>query len=108
MSLLKNPKIRIRLKAFHPSQLDASAQKIVDTVKRTGALVRGPIPLRTRRHKWTVLTSPVVDKDARDQFQIFEHKRLLDIEGVTSDTMDALKRLELSREVEIQTQIRDE
>lgn len=105
MSLPKNQKIRIRLKAFYPEPLDASVKKIVETVKRTGALVRGPIPLRNRMHKSTVLKSPVVDKDARDQLQICEHKRLIDIEGVTGDTMDALRRLNLPPEVEIQTQI---
>jgi len=107
MSVSKNQRIRIRLKAFYPEPLDSSVRKIVETVKRTGALVKA-LPLPNRLRKWTLLTSPVVDKDARDQFQICEHKRLIDIDRVTGDTMSALSRLDLPSEVDIQTQIGDE
>lgn len=108
MTGLKNQKIRIRLKGFYPASLDTSVKKIVDTVKRTGALVRGPIPLPNRIRKWTILTSPNVDKDARDQLQICKHKRLIVVDRVTSETMDALRhRLDLPSEVEIKMQIGD-
>lgn len=76
---MQNQKIRIRLKAFDHRLIDSSAQEIVDTAKRTGAQVRGPIPLPTRKERYTVLISPHVNKDARDQYEIRTHKRVLDI-----------------------------
>lgn len=76
---MQSQKIRIRLKAFDYRLIDQSTQEIVDTAKRTGAQVRGPIPLPTRKEKYTVLISPHVNKDARDQYEIRTHKRLLDI-----------------------------
>ena len=76
---MQNQKIRIRLKAFDHRLIDSSTLEIVDTAKRTGAQVRGPIPLPTRKERFTVLTSPHVNKDARDQYEIRTHKRVLDI-----------------------------
>ena len=87
--------IRIRLKAFDHQILDQSASKIVDTAKRTGASVAGPIPLPTRKNIFTILRSPHVNKDSREQFEMRIHKRLIDITEVTSKTVDALMRLEL-------------
>ena len=77
--MAENQRIRIRLKAFDHRLIDVSAEEIVETVKRTGAQVQGPIPLPTRKERFTVLISPHVDKDARDQYEIRTHKRLLDI-----------------------------
>ena len=94
--------IRIRLKAFDHRVLDQSTNEIVNTAKRTGAQVRGPIPLPTRIEKFTVLTSPHVDKDARDQYEIRTHKRLLDIVEPTEKTVDALTKLNLAAGVEVQ------
>ena len=85
----KAQQIRIRLKAFDHRLIDQSTQEIVDTAKRTGAQVRGPIPLPTRKEKFTVLISPHVNKDARDQYEIRTHKRLLDIVEPTDKTVDA-------------------
>ena len=87
--------IRIKLLAHDHRLLDLSAQEIVETAKRTGADVVGPIPLPTRREIFTVLRSPHVDKKSREQFQIKTHKRILDIVGPTSKTIDALKKLDL-------------
>ena len=95
-------RIRIRLKAFDHRLIDASIQEIVNTAKRTGAQVHGPIPLPTRREKFTVLISPHVDKDARDQYEIRTHKRLLDILEPTERTVDALTKLDLAAGVEVQ------
>src|SRR5436189_5972946 len=83
-------KIRIRLKAYDYRVLDQSTHEIVETAKRTGAVVNGPIPLPTLRHKYTVLRSPHVDKKSREQFEIRVHKRLLDILSPTPQTVDAL------------------
>ena len=94
--------IRIRLKAFDHRVLDQSTNEIVNTAKRTGAQVRGPIPLPTRIEKFTVLISPHVDKDARDQYEIRTHKRLLDIVEPTEKTVDALTKLNLAAGVEVQ------
>ena len=94
--------IRIRLKAFDHSLIDQSKQEIVDTAKRTGAQVRGPIPLPTRKERFTVLISPHVNKDARDQYEIRTHKRLLDIIEPTEKTVDALMKLDLAAGVEVQ------
>jgi len=88
-------KIRIKLVAYDHKLLDLSAGEIVETAKRTGALVVGPVPLPTRREIFTVLRSPHVDKKSREQFQIKTHKRLLDIINPTSKTIDALKKLDL-------------
>ena len=93
--------IRIKLKAFDYRLIDLSAQEIVLAAKRTGAQVRGPVPLPTRKEHFTVLTSPHVDKDARDQYEIRTHKRLLDILSPTDKTVDALSKLDLSAGVEV-------
>ncbi len=95
-------KIRIRLKAFDHKLLDQSAVEIVDTAKRTGARVAGPIPLPTKIERYTVLRSPHVDKKSREQFEIRTHKRLLDILDPTQQTIDALMRLDLSAGVEVE------
>ena len=99
---MENQRIRIRLKAFDHRLIDASIQEIVNTAKRTRAQVHGPIPLPTRREKFTVLISPHVDKDARDQYEIRTHKRLLDILEPTERTVDALTKLDLAAGVEVQ------
>ena len=99
---MQNQQIRIRLKAFDHRLIDQSTQEIVDTAKRTGAQVRGPIPLPTRKERFTVLTSPHVNKDARDQFEIRTHKRVLDIVQPTDKTVDALMKLDLAAGVEVQ------
>ena len=88
-------KIRIKLMAYDHRLLDLSAEEIVETAKRTGAHVAGPIPLPTKREVFTVLRSPHVDKKSREQFQIKTHKRILDIVNPTSKTIDALKKLDL-------------
>lgn len=88
-------KIRIKLKAYDHRILDQSAEEIVNTAKRTGARVCGPIPLPTKREVFTVLRSPVIDKKSREQFQIKTHKRLLDIIEPTAKTIDALRKLDL-------------
>lgn len=88
-------KIRIKLMAYDHRLLDVSAEEIVDTAKRTGAGIAGPVPLPTRREIFTVLRSPHVDKKSREQFQIKTHKRILDIINPTSKTIDALKKLDL-------------
>jgi len=99
---MQNQRIRIRLKAFDHGLIDKSTLEIVDTVKRTGAQVKGPIPLPTRKERFTVLISPHVDKDARDQYEIRTHKRLLDIVEPTEKTVDALMKLDLAAGVEVQ------
>ena len=100
--MVQNQRIRIRLKAFDHRLIDVSAEEIVDTAKRTGAQVFGPIPLPTRKERYTVLISPHVNKDARDQYEIRTHKRLLDIVEPTEKTVDALMRLDLAAGVEVQ------
>jgi len=99
---MQSQKIRIRLKAFDYRLIDQSTQEIVDTAKRTGAQVRGPIPLPTRKEKYTVLISPHVNKDARDQYEIRTHKRMLDIVEPTEKTVDALMKLDLAAGVDVQ------
>jgi small subunit ribosomal protein S10 len=99
---MQNQRIRIRLKAFDHRLIDVSTQEIVETAKRTGASVRGPIPLPTRKERFTVLISPHVNKDARDQYEIRTHKRLLDIMDPTEKTVDALMKLDLAAGVEVQ------
>ncbi|WP_343182715.1 30S ribosomal protein S10 [Buchnera aphidicola] len=99
---MQNQRIRIRLKAFDHRLIDQSTLEIVETAKRTGAEVKGPIPLPTRKEKFTVLISPHVDKDARDQYEIRTHKRLIDIVKPTERTVDALMRLDLAAGVDVQ------
>ena len=96
------PKIRIRLKAYDHRLLDQSATEIVDTAKRTGANVAGPVPLPTKINKFTVLRSPHVDKKSREQFEMRTHKRLLDILEPTSQTVDALMKLDLPAGVDVE------
>jgi small subunit ribosomal protein S10 len=98
-------RIRIRLKAFDHRLIDQSAQEIVETAKRTGAQIRGPIPLPTKRECWTILTSPHVNKDARDQYEMRTHKRLLDIVDPTDKTVDALMKLDLAAGVDVQIKL---
>ena len=100
--MAENQRIRIRLKAFDHRLIDVSTEEIVDTAKRTGAQVLGPIPLPTRKDRFTVLISPHVDKDARDQYEIRTHKRLIDIVEPTEKTVDALMKLDLAAGVEVQ------
>ena len=99
---MQDQSIRICLKAFDHKLIDASAEEIVATVRRTGAQIRGPIPLPTRKERFTILTSPHVNKDARDQYEIRTHKRLLDIVEPTEKTVDALMRLDLAAGVDVQ------
>ncbi|QAX81631.1 30S ribosomal protein S10 [Candidatus Pseudomonas adelgestsugas] len=99
---MQNQQIRIRLKAFDHRLIDQSTQEIVETAKRTGAQVRGPIPLPTRKERFTLLVSPHVNKDARDQYEIRTHKRVLDIVQPTDKTVDALMKLDLAAGVEVQ------
>ena len=99
---MQNQRIRIRLKAFDHRLIDVSTEEIVNTAKRTGAQIRGPIQLPTRKEKFTVLISPHVDKDARDQYEIRTHKRVLDILEPTEKTVDALTKLDLAAGVEVQ------
>ena len=99
---MQNQRIRIRLKAFDHRLIDKSSQEIVETAKRTGAQIRGPIPLPTQKERFTILTSPHVNKDARDQYEIRTHKRLLDIVEPTEKTVDALMKLDLAAGVEVQ------
>ena len=98
---MKSQNIRIRLKAFDYRVLDTSTLEIVNTAKRTGAQVRGPIPLPNKIEKFTVLRGPHVDKKSRDQFEIRTHKRLLDIIEPTAQTVDELKKLNLPSGVDI-------
>ena len=102
---MENQNIRIRLKAFDHRLIDVSTQEIVDTAKRTGAQVRGPIPLPTRKERITVLISPHVNKDARDQYEIRTHKRLMDIIEPTDKTVDALMKLDLAAGVDVQIEL---
>ena len=97
--------IRIRLKAFDHRLIDKSAKEIVDTAKRTGATVRGPVPLPTKIERYTILISPHVDKDARDQYELLTHKRLMDIVDPTDKTVDALMKLELPAGVDVQIKL---
>ena len=97
--------IRIRLKAFDHRILDQSAIEIVNTAQRTGAQVRGPIPLPTRIEKFTVLRSPHIDKKSREQFEIRTHKRVLDIVEPTQQTVDALMKLDLAAGVDVEIKL---
>lgn len=98
--------IRIRLKAYDHRLIDASTREIVEAARRTGARVRGPIPLPTKIEKYTILISPHVDKDARDQYEIRTHKRLIDIIDSTGKTVDALTKLDLAAGVEVQISLK--
>ena len=102
---MQNQRIRIRLKAFDHKLIDVSTQEIVDTAKRTGAQVKGPIPLPTRKERFTVLISPHVNKDARDQYEIRTHKRMLDIQRPTPQTVDALMKLDLAAGVDVEIKL---
>ena len=99
---MQNQSIRIRLKAFDHKLIDTSTQEIVETARRTGAQIRGPIPLPTRKERFTVLISPHVNKDARDQYEIRTHKRLMDIVEPTEKTVDTLMKLNLAAGVDVQ------
>ena len=101
----KNQRIRIRLKSFDHKLIDVSTHEIVETAKRTGAHVRGPIPLPTDIERHTVLISPHVNKDARDQYEIRTHKRLVDIHQPTDKTVDALMKLDLAAGVDVQISV---
>ena len=105
MSAMFSDKIRIRLKAYDSRVLDQSTTEIVDTAKRTGARLAGPIPLPTSINKWTVLRSPHVDKKSREQFEIRTHKRLLDILEPTQQTIDALGKLDLAAGVDVEIKL---
>ena len=105
--LAQTPKIRIRLKAYDYKLLDQSASEIVETAKRTGAKVAGPIPLPTKIHRYTVLRSPHVDKKSREQFEIRTHKRLLDIVDPTPQTVDALMKLDLAAGVDVEIKLKN-
>ncbi len=103
--MVENQKIRISLKAFDHKTIDRSALEIVDTARRTGALVMGPIPLPTKIEKYTLLRSPHVNKKARDQFEIRTHKRILDIVQPTDKTVDALMKLDLAAGVDVEIKL---
>jgi small subunit ribosomal protein S10 len=102
---IENQKIRIRLKAYDHRLLDQSVEEIVDTAKRTGASVIGPIPLPTVKNKFCVLRSPHVDKKSREQFEVRTHKRLMDIIEPTEQTVDALMKLDLSAGVDVEIKL---
>jgi small subunit ribosomal protein S10 len=102
---MQNQKIRIRLKAFDYKLIDQSAQEIVDTAKRTGAIVKGPIPLPTKKERYDLLRSPHVNKKSRDQFEIRTHLRLMDILDPTEKTVDALMKLELAAGVDVEIKL---
>ncbi len=102
---LTKQRIRIRLKAYDHKILDRSAEQIVDTAQRTGANVSGPVPLPTEINRYTVLRSPFIDKDSREQFEIRTHKRLIDVLEPTPKTVDALMRLNLPAGVDIEIKL---
>ena len=102
---MENQNIRIRLKAFVHRILDQSTNEIVNTAKRTGANVRGPIPLPTNMKRFTVLRSPHIDKKSREQFEMRTHKRLLDIIDPTPQTVDALMKLDLAAGVDVEIKL---
>ncbi|MDH5633174.1 MAG: 30S ribosomal protein S10 [Gammaproteobacteria bacterium] len=102
---MTNQKIRIRLKAYDHRLIDRSASEIVETAKRTGAMVKGPIPLPTRIERFTLLSSPHVNKSARDQYEIRTHKRIMDIIEPTDKTVDALMKLDLAAGVDVEIKL---
>jgi small subunit ribosomal protein S10 len=103
--MLLNQKIRIRLQAFDHRILDGSASEIVNTAKRTGARVRGPVPMPRRTNRFTVNRSPHVNKKSREQFEIRTHKRLIDVVDATPQTVDALGKLDLPAGVDVQIKV---
>lgn len=103
--MIENQKIRIRLKAFDHRILDQSASEIVQTARRTGAEIRGPIPLPTEINRYTILRSPHVDKKSREQFEIRTHNRLIDIVNPTPQTVDALMKLDLAAGVNVEIKL---
>ncbi len=102
---MANQRIRIKLKAFDHRLIDQSAMEIVETARRTGAQVKGPIPLPSRKERYTVLISPHVNKDARDLYEIRTHKRIMDILNPTDKTVDALMKLDLAAGVDVQIKL---
>ncbi|TVQ82796.1 MAG: 30S ribosomal protein S10 [Micavibrio sp.] len=104
---METQNIRVVLKAYDHRVLDQSAHEIVNTAKRTGASVRGPVPLPTRIEKFTVLRSPHIDKKSREQFEIRTHKRLLDIVEPTPQTIDALMKLDLAAGVDVEIKLQE-
>lgn len=98
-------KIRIKLRAFDHKLLDQSAERIVETAKRTGASISGPIPLPTEKSIYTILRSPHVNKDSREQFEMRTHKRLIDIQNPSPETVDSLMRLDLPTGVDIEIKL---
>jgi len=105
--MTNNQNIKIRLKSFDHRMIDTSTRDIVDTVKRTGAQIRGPIPLPVRKEKFSVLTSPHVNKDAQDQYELRTHLRLVIIVNPTEKTVDALMKLDLAAGVDVQISLDD-
>ncbi len=105
MADAKGQKIRIRLKAYDHEIIDQSTKKIVETVVRTGAKVRGPIPLPTEKHRYTVIRSPHVNKDSREHFEMRIHKRLIDIVDPAAKTIESLQRLDLPAGVDIEIKL---
>jgi ribosomal protein S10 len=103
--MAKKQRIRIRLKSFDSRLIEQSAKEIVETAKRTGAQLQGPIPLPTKVERFTILISPHVNKDARDQYEIKTHKRLIDIVDPTDKTVDALMKLDLASGVDVRIKI---
>lgn len=103
--MAKQQRIRIKLKSYDHRLIDIAANAIVETAKRTGARVLGPIPLPTRKEKLTILISPHVDKDARDQYQICTHTRLMDVLEATPKTVDALMKLDLAAGVDVDIKV---
>ena len=103
--MMSDQKIRIKLKAYDHKLLDCSVAEIVETTRRTGAKVVGPVPLPTVRNRWTVLRSPHVDKKSREQFEIRTHKRIMEILEPTPQTVDALMKLDLSGGVDIEIKL---
>ena len=99
---MKSPRVRIRLRAYEPRILDQSAEKIVETAKRTGARIAGPIPLPTHIRKWCVIRGPHIDKESMEHFELRTHNRMIDIHEPTNKTIDALMRLDLPSGVDIQ------
>jgi small subunit ribosomal protein S10 len=104
----KSQRIRIRLKSFDHRLIDKSTREIVETAKRTGAQVRGPIPLPTSIERYTICISPNADKDARDQYELRTHKRVVDINRPTDKTIDALMKLDLAAGVDVQISVEAE
>ena len=102
---MQSQKIRIRLKAFDHKLLDQSTREIVDTARRTGARIAGPIPLPTRKNRYTILRSPHVDKKSREQFEIRAHKRIIDIHNSNNKTVDSLSKLEIPAGVDIEIKL---